>query len=147
MKTANALEIFNRLFVDGNAKMERLIKEEERKAGIAQKIYNLRKARGLTQNQFGKKIGTTGSAISRLEDTDYDWHQSLETLRKIAETFGCDFSVELKESPPFWIEASACSQKHGHFVQSRSYGNWQDNLPKIPRGKAVAANEKLALAA
>ncbi len=50
---------------------------------IAQMIYNVRTTAGLTQTQLAKKVGTTQSVISQLEDADYDGH-SLSMLRRIA---------------------------------------------------------------
>ena len=37
-------------------------------ARIAQQFYDLRKGMGLTKEQLAKKIGTSASVISRLED-------------------------------------------------------------------------------
>ncbi len=39
-------------------------------ARIAQQFYDLRTAMGLTKEQLAKKIGTSASVISRLEDAD-----------------------------------------------------------------------------
>ena len=50
-------------------------------------IYDLRTEAGLTQAQLAELVGTTQSAISRLEDTDYEGH-SLSMLRKIARALG-----------------------------------------------------------
>ena len=54
---------------------------------IAQVIYAMRVQAGLTQRQLAKKVGTTPSVISRLEDADYEGH-SLAMLRRIAEALG-----------------------------------------------------------
>ena len=54
---------------------------------IARAIYNMRAQAGLTQRQLAKKVGTTPSAICRLEDADYEGH-SLAMLRRIAEALG-----------------------------------------------------------
>jgi ribosome-binding protein aMBF1 (putative translation factor) len=53
-------------------------------AEIAQKIYDLRTKAGLSQRELAKKVGTTASAICRLEDADYEGH-SLSMLKRIAE--------------------------------------------------------------
>ena len=47
------------------------------------KIYALRTKADLTQAQLGKLVGTTASAICRLEDADYEGH-SLAMLNRIA---------------------------------------------------------------
>src|SRR5437868_2868732 len=54
---------------------------------IARKIYDLRTKAGLTQQELAKRVGTTKSTISRLEDADYDGH-SLFMLKRIAEALG-----------------------------------------------------------
>src|ERR1022692_2167106 len=41
---------------------------------IARAIYDIRAQAGLTQRQLAKKVGTTASAICRLEDADYEGH-------------------------------------------------------------------------
>ncbi len=50
---------------------------------IAQMIYDARTTAGLTQTQLAKKVGTTQSVISQLEDADYGGH-SLSMLRRVA---------------------------------------------------------------
>ncbi len=47
------------------------------------KIRKLREEMGFTQKQLAELIDTQPSAISRIEDADYDDH-SLNTLRKVA---------------------------------------------------------------
>ncbi|MFN3653396.1 MAG: helix-turn-helix domain-containing protein [Armatimonadota bacterium] len=54
---------------------------------VAQALYDLRTAAGLTQRQLAERVNTTASAISRLEDADYEGH-SLTMLRRIAEALG-----------------------------------------------------------
>lgn len=56
-------------------------------AHVAQLIYDLRTAAGLTQAELARRVATTRSAISRLEDADYDGH-SLAMLRRVAEAPG-----------------------------------------------------------
>ncbi|MDX2179107.1 MAG: XRE family transcriptional regulator [Bryobacteraceae bacterium] len=53
-------------------------------AEIARKIYDLRTKAGLSQRELAKKVGTSASAICRLEDADYEGH-SLLMLKRIAE--------------------------------------------------------------
>jgi predicted transcriptional regulator len=63
--------------------MAELIEQERANLDIARKIYELRAKAGLSQAQLARKVGTTQSVISRLEDADYDGH-SLAMLRRIA---------------------------------------------------------------
>jgi len=68
---------------------ERIAEYEQAAADvdIARAIYDMRAQAGLTQRQLAKKVGTTASAICRLEDADYEGH-SLAMLRRIAEALG-----------------------------------------------------------
>jgi transcriptional regulator with XRE-family HTH domain len=60
-----------------------LVEQEEANLDIARKIFELRTKAGLSQSELAKRVGTTQSVISRLEDADYDGH-SLLMLRRIA---------------------------------------------------------------
>ncbi len=68
--------------------------EESIEQGIAWQIKLNRKARGWSQAELAKMIGTQQSAISRLEDPCYGGH-SLETLTSIAHAFDCALMVKL----------------------------------------------------
>lgn len=62
----------------------RALAEAKLNADIAQEIYALRTKAGLTQKQLAELVGTTDSAVSRLdlEDADYAGH-SLRMLQRI----------------------------------------------------------------
>jgi transcriptional regulator with XRE-family HTH domain len=53
---------------------------------IAQKIYNLREERGLTQAETAKLGRTTSAVINQIEESDYDLTQSLRILERITES-------------------------------------------------------------
>jgi transcriptional regulator with XRE-family HTH domain len=63
--------------------MRKLVQEEVDKLNVGQQIYNLRKKAKLTQEALAEMVGTTGSAISRLESAEYDGY-SLKMLERIA---------------------------------------------------------------
>ena len=65
------------------ADMAELLEQERANLDIARKIYDLRTKARLSQAGLAKKVGTTQSVISRLEDADYEGH-SLAMLRRIA---------------------------------------------------------------
>jgi DNA-binding XRE family transcriptional regulator len=67
--------------------------EELFNAEIARKIYDLRTKAGLSQRELAKRVGTSASAICRLEDADYEGH-SLSMLKRIAEAL--DKRVEIR---------------------------------------------------
>lgn len=65
-------------------------------AEIARKIYELRTKAGLSQRELAKRVGTSASAICRLEDADYEGH-SLLLLKRIADAL--DRRVEIRFLP------------------------------------------------
>src|SRR5262249_23917967 len=64
-----------------------------RLASVSGRLRELRKAAGLSQRVWARRIGTTASAICRLEDEEYDRH-SLDMLRRIAAAFGMLVEVQ-----------------------------------------------------
>ncbi len=85
VETRNALEILKHQR-SKDSELQRLYEEEQLKYRIGIAIRTLREQENLTQAQLAKKIGTSQSAIARLESTDYEGF-SLKTLEKIAEVF------------------------------------------------------------
>ena len=65
-------------------------------AEIAQKIFDLRIEAGLSQRELAGRVGTSASAICRLEDGDYEGH-SLSLLKRIAAAL--DKRVEIRFLP------------------------------------------------
>ena len=65
-------------------------------AEIARKVFQLRTKAGLTQQEVAERVGTSKSAICRLEDADYEGH-SLSMLKRIAEAL--DKRVEIRFLP------------------------------------------------
>jgi len=59
-------------------------------------IFRLRTKAGLTQRDLARRIGTSASAICRLEDSDYEGH-SLALLKRIAGAL--DQRVEIRFVP------------------------------------------------
>jgi DNA-binding XRE family transcriptional regulator len=81
-RTSDALALVDGLTGKGR-EMADLLEHEQANLDIARKIYELRMKAKLSQSELARKVGTTQSVISRLEDADYDGH-SLEMLRRIA---------------------------------------------------------------
>jgi len=68
--------------------------EEEKQAlMLAIKIVELRKKKGLSQQQLAKLMGTSQQAISRIESGEYEGF-TLKTLEKIAESTGMRIRIE-----------------------------------------------------
>ncbi len=69
--------------------------EELEKLSIGEQLVRLRLQAGLTQAQVAKRIGTTASAISRYENTEYDRYE-IQTLRKIVEACGGQLKIMME---------------------------------------------------
>jgi ribosome-binding protein aMBF1 (putative translation factor) len=81
-RTSDAIAMMHRL-TGNSTEMADLIEQERANLDVARKIYELRTKAKLSQAELAKRVGTTQSVISRLEDADYDGH-SLAMLRRIA---------------------------------------------------------------
>jgi len=78
-----AMDLIRELEGDDPA-IQEMLREERINLEVAQMIYDGRNAAGLTQSQLADRVGTSQSAIARLEDADYEGH-SLSMLRRIGE--------------------------------------------------------------
>jgi ribosome-binding protein aMBF1 (putative translation factor) len=100
-KTTDAVKALRLKYVDGDPEMERLVADYDCQLRIAQRLFEMRQERGLTQKQLAAKVRTTPSVISRLEDADYDGKQSLNMLQRIAHALDCELRIELKPIDDF----------------------------------------------
>ena len=66
-----------------SAARRRAFAEECAHREVARRLYALRKQAGVSQAELARRVGTTQSVISRLEDADYGGH-SLALLQRIA---------------------------------------------------------------
>ena len=81
--TSDAVEILHRRYCEGRPNRLAALEEARAEDELARKIHELREKAGLTQEGLAKKVGTTASVISRLEDSNYAGH-SLMMLKRIA---------------------------------------------------------------
>jgi ribosome-binding protein aMBF1 (putative translation factor) len=81
--TTDANKILARI-AGNDPKSQRAFEEELSNRDVASKIYQLRQQAGLSQSELARRVGTTQSVISRLEDAAYAGH-SLAMLNRIAE--------------------------------------------------------------
>lgn len=108
-------------------------------AEVAQSIYDLRTGAGLSQRELAEKIGTTASAISRLEDADYSGH-SMAMLRRVAEALGRRVEVRF---PPIDPEAGMPKPGTGEGPTAGKKSPRSTSTPpaasdkKMPKGKAA----------
>ena len=83
-------------FIASDADAVQQYEEDLVNAEIARMVYDLRTKAGLSQRDLAKRVGTSASAICRLEDADYDGH-SLYLLKRIAQAL--DRRVEIRFMP------------------------------------------------
>ncbi len=76
-----------------------VVEREVIDANIGAQIYRARRAAKISQAELAKRVGTTQSVISRIEDADYDGH-SLTMLKRIAAALGQELRVEFLEKSP-----------------------------------------------
>ncbi len=81
--TSDAVQILYRRYYEGRPERVRGLEEARVNDSVARKLTALRLGAGLTQQQLAKLVGTTASAICRLEDAAYAGH-SLAMLNRIA---------------------------------------------------------------
>src|SRR5712692_9350685 len=81
-KSAAVQELYDELIGDDAAAREEF---EEGLVNIeaAQLIHDMRAKAGLSQRQLARKVGTSASAINRLESADYGGH-TIAMVRRIA---------------------------------------------------------------
>ena len=82
-KTSDAVGILERI-TGKDKKMRHMVEIARINVIVSEMIYEARNAAGLTQAVLARRVGTTQSVISRLEDADYEGH-SLTMLQRIAE--------------------------------------------------------------
>lgn len=95
----SAVKILQDRYIKGNSEREASLETERANAEVAQTIYDLRKQAGLTQAELAEMVGTTQSAISRLEDADYQGH-SLSMLSRIAKVLNQKVTVLMTAEDP-----------------------------------------------
>ena len=74
-KSAAVQELYEELIGDDD---EGLVNIE-----AAQLIHNMRRKAGLSQRELARRVGTSASAINRLESADYEGH-TIAMVRRIA---------------------------------------------------------------
>jgi ribosome-binding protein aMBF1 (putative translation factor) len=86
-KTTDALLIMEKRFgpID-----EDLLAEFRQQMDIAQKLYDMRTERGLSQAEVANLVGTTAAVIERMEESDYNVRRSQQILEKVAKELGYD---------------------------------------------------------
>ena len=92
-RTRDVGAILERIIGD-DPELRRRIEQETVSSHVASLIYEARERARLTQGELAKLVGTTQSAIARLESADYRGH-SLSMLVRIASALGASVEVRL----------------------------------------------------
>ena len=95
--TTDAVEILHHLYFKNDLEMMEMLEIQRIKGDIAQRVYALREAARLTQEQLAEKVGTTAAVIDDLEMTDYDEHQlgdAVLMLKRVAKAVGKQIEIQ-----------------------------------------------------
>ena len=117
--TSDAVEVLRRDLIGNDPRVEAEYEQIKADLTVAREIHGLREAAGLTQAQLAKRIETSRSVISRLEDADYEGH-SLAMLNRIAAAL--DQRVEIRVVPakaPTAIRSRVAVRRRTVVVASR----------------------------
>lgn len=79
----------------GRTEVEVEFKKQEEEFALLDEFLKVRADQGLTQAQVAEKIGTTQSAVARMESGKGKHSPSLATLSRYAEALGCRLEVRL----------------------------------------------------
>ena len=79
----------------GRAEIKARFDELGEEYALLDEFLKARAAHGLTQAQVAEKIGTTQSAVARMESGRGKHSPSLATLSRYAEALGCRLEVKL----------------------------------------------------
>ena len=96
--SATVQSLYDR-YVGDDAERAEAYEAEVLNAEIARTLHDLRIQAGLSQRELAKRVGTSASAISRLEDADYEGH-SLSLLKRIEGALGQRVEVRFSPVPP-----------------------------------------------
>lgn len=92
--TTDALEILFKRYYEGHPNRIAGLEDARESAAIAREIYRVRHELGISQRELARRVGTSPSVISRIENDDYDGH-SLSLLRRVARGLDCQLHVAI----------------------------------------------------
>jgi len=95
----SARDILRRRVYTGRPGRIEALDQTRREMALGMKIRRLREDAGLTQQQLAQQIGTQPSAVSRIEDADYDRH-SISLLARVAEALDMRLIIDFESKRP-----------------------------------------------
>ena len=87
-----ASRILFRRFFEGNPKAIAELEQARRELSLGDRLRAMREARGLSQAQLAELADTSPSAISRMEQADYDSY-TIKSIKKVAAALDCHIGV------------------------------------------------------
>src|SRR3954470_5574638 len=93
--TTDAVEILWHRYFEGKPEMVAMLEKEMINARIASAVYDLRKRLRLSQRNLAERVGTTPSAIGRLEESCYNG-DAVKMLRRIADACGQELVLDIR---------------------------------------------------
>lgn len=103
-KTTDALRMLDNLVGDDpERRLE--IEQEFLNSKIAKIIHDARKRANLSQAQLARRVGTTQSAISRIENADYGGNRTLPLFVRILHALDARAHLEINPAGKNLIEA------------------------------------------
>ena len=75
-------------------------------SSVSERIFDLMKKRGLTQQEFGKKIAVSQPTLSRLKNGAGSWH--IDQITTAAQVLGVDVLVLLGGEEPSKVSGRVC---------------------------------------
>jgi len=94
-----AREILHRRIYEGRPARLDELEQTRREMALGMKIRQAREEAGLTQQELAAMIGTQPSAISRIEDADYDGH-SVSLLARVADALEMRLVIDFERKRP-----------------------------------------------
>lgn len=98
-RSTSAREILHRRVYQGKPDRQDELDRTRREMALGMKIRRIREEAGLTQQELAAMIGTQPSAISRIEDADYDGH-SVPLLERVAEALDMRLIIDFEHKNP-----------------------------------------------
>ena len=145
-KTVDAVQILKRRVAE-DRELREIYEEEKVNYQAALAIRKAREAAGLTQAELAKKVGTTQSAISRLEDADYEGH-TIKMLERIAEVLKRRGVISLRPAAPRGAEGGKGDTNtyrvfHGAQVGFRGNAGWTGNARTTAKSQLSSARNRM----
>lgn len=141
-RISNGVAILHKRYVKDDPTRKAALQEERVNAQVARMIRDMRERAGISQKELADLIDTGQSAISRLEDADYEGH-SLRMLQRVADALEQKLVVQLSTEEPMGNRRIGFP----HFLQllRRGRGLTIDELAgktEIDRGQLAAMEQR-----